>query len=125
MNTPSYKSPEEQAQAELKERVSLINSLNKGDKLSARIQRYDATGHFSLKMIMNKYGYYDAGLVDEIEWNEDIEKRIHGLNRLSIGAMQDELNDVLREVTGIKRYMVALAILSAISLATNFYQMAG
>jgi hypothetical protein len=63
-------SPEEEGQADYNQKLGLLRGLYGKDKLEYELAAHEELGFNSLKLLLNRFGYYDAGWVDSEEYDE-------------------------------------------------------
>ena len=60
--------PESAAQEDYDQNIVLLHGLYKSDQYFFEVAAHDYLGDNSLKLLTNKFGEYDAGFVDDIEF---------------------------------------------------------
>lgn len=94
--------PELNAQEAYEQKVAILKSLHGKDNISLEIDAIDQLGLNSLQLILNKFGKYDAGWIDDEEFDDCIKKRIIALNRQDIVSTNAASKALLRKIHSIE-----------------------
>lgn len=68
--------PDQKAQSAYNQTVGLLRGLHGKDKLAFEIAAHEELGKNSLKLLLNGYGVYDAGWIDDIELDDSVRDRL-------------------------------------------------
>ena len=74
-------SPDQRAQLEYDRLVVLLRGLHGKDRFSFEIASHDHLGGNSLKLLLNKFGAYDAGWIDDVKFDDFLRDRLLAFTR--------------------------------------------
>ena len=72
-------SPTQKAQSEYDLQVNLLRGMHGKNRLSFELATHELLGHNSLKLLLNKFGNYDSGLIADSEYDEHTRDRLLAL----------------------------------------------
>lgn len=89
-------SPQELAQKDYDDRVTMLKALQGDDPYAFEIAAHDYLGHNSLQLLTNMHGNYEAGWIDDIEFNQVTRDRLLAFNRQDIASTYAITKSILR-----------------------------
>ena len=97
MNDPTdNSSPEQKSQLDYNQKVELLRGLLGDDHLTIEITAHDQLGDNSLKLLTNHFGPYNAGWIDDIEFDESIRDRLIAFTRQESVSTNAVAKSILR-----------------------------
>lgn len=124
MSNPSDKlTPEQRAQNDHDERVAILSALHGKDKLSFEIASHEWLGHNSLQLLLNMHGNYNAGWIDDVQFDDALRDRLLAFNRQDLvstnaiaKSVLHRLSEANRSLKTIKWLLIIIVFLNVVAI---------